>query len=95
MLTKIEDLEELPKVITKEIDYYELYIFVTRWNKLCLVYERHTLNNRKTLCGVVVQGNRIEINDDIDHVGSVTTITEAVNMLYEYISNNKDIKVYA
>lgn len=93
MLTQINDIEKLPKMISKGIEYFELYMYITGGYSLCLTYDRRNHEGRKTLCGVVVQGNRIEINDDIDHVGNATTLEEAVNMLYEYVMNNPDIKI--
>lgn len=94
MLEKINDIEKLPKVVTKGTAYYKLSMCVTTLNSLCLLYERRIFNGYEVLCGVLVSRKRLEIAENIDCVGNATTLEEAVNMLYEYIQDNKDIETY-
>lgn len=91
MFTKINDIEKLPKEILVNDKIYKLTIYVTAWNKLCVAYR--DCITRECICSVIVEGRYFKIEDDIDNIGDATTLEEAVNMLYEYVMNNPEIKV--
>lgn len=94
MLTQINDIEKLPKrIVAENGDYFELLMYVTSWDKLFIGYSKKTDKGDNILCGVISSDVRREIKEYSDHVGYATSLEEAVNMLYDYISNNPEIKV--
>lgn len=95
MLTEIEDLKQLPKLIIVNNKTYFLSIDTSS--------EFFIIEYTNRFGGVVARVEvlgciKLDIEENYNGFsayGEASTLTEAVNMLYEYISNNKDIEVYA
>lgn len=85
MLTQINDIEKLPKKI--KINEESYHLFITVKNDLWIGYS--DIRNYTPII-IAVVGFKEEIYDKL---GFATTLEEAVNMLYEYVMNNSNIKV--
>lgn len=92
MFTQINDIEKLPKYIYKNLYCYEIGMHLVA-DYLCLTYTRRMPYKPETLFGVIVDGKRKEIKEDTYSIGHSRNFKEAVNMLYNYVINNPNIKV--
>lgn len=81
-------IETLPIRIKVEKEVYNLTLFVTAWDKLCLSYERD--DRKEKLMSVVVDGNIKEkyVLDDLPRpnpIATAKTLDDAVDAMDELI----------
>lgn len=81
-------IETLPIRIKVEKEVYNLTLFVTAWDKLCLAYERD--DRKEKLMSVVVDGNIKEkyVLDDLSRpnpIATAKTLDDAVDAMDELI----------
>ena len=93
MLTQINDIEKLPKtiIIDEQTYYFNIDIDINKLynNTYWIVCYRRF----DGYCPIIIIEGDGQKNINIYGEGTATSLEEAVNMLYEYVMNNPDIKI--
>lgn len=91
MKTQIKYLNNLPKKIYWKSKYFYLQMHTDCQNNYFIGY-RHIPYNylapEETMCGVIINGNDLNIEDADDLIGESINFESAVEKLYNYISMN-------
>lgn len=84
-------LKSLPKKIYWKSKYFYLQIYTDCQNNDFIGY-KHTpdeyLATEEIMCGVIVNGNNLNIENADDLIGEAINFESAVEKLYHYISTN-------
>lgn len=88
MFIQINDIEKLPKSIIFDGDILKLFLN-TDGNHLYIGY----MLDNDDYPMIIIEINGLQNDIDRHAFGEATTLEEAVNMLYEYVMNNPDIKI--
>lgn len=91
MKTQIKYLNNLPKKIYWKSKYFYLQMYTDCQDNYFIGY-RHILYDylapEETMCGVIINGNNLNIEDTDDLIGEDVDFESAIEKLYHYISTN-------
>lgn len=93
MLTQINDIEKLPKTIIIDEHTYYLNIVIDRNRLYDNTYWIVCYRRFDGYCPIIITEDYSQKNINIYGEGTATTLEQAVNMLYEYVMNNPEIKI--
>lgn len=88
---QIKYLSSLPKKIYWRSEYFYLQIYIDCQDNFFIGYcsaPSDYLAPEKILCGVIINGNDVNIEDDEKLIGEAIDFKSSVEKLYKYISIN-------
>ena len=91
MKTQIKYLNNLPKKIYWKSKYFYLQIYTDCQNNDFIGYKHipdEYLVTEEIMCGVIINGNNLNIENANDLIGEAINFESAVEKLYNYISTN-------